>query len=267
MARIRTIKPEFFTSEQIVECSTSARLLFVGMWCFCDDGGIHPASLKRLKMEVFPGDSISDDELALMIQELIDNRLICEFDEAGSRFWCVLGWKSHQKIDRPTYKHPQLTDEQIEKFRLGVDDHSDTPRRAFDEHSTSPRDGMESNGMESNGEDKDKSVTNSNSAEEPKTEEAEQKPSIKRFIPPTVDEVRAYCNERRNSVDASKFVDFYESKGWMVGKSKMKDWRASVRTWERGDAGTGKTNAGRTDSHLADDGGATDRLLAKLFPD
>jgi hypothetical protein len=55
------------------------------------------------------------------------------------------------------------------------------------------------------------------------------------FVPPTVDEVREFCSSRNNRVDAEAFVDFYVSKGWMVGKNKMKDWRAAVRTWERRD--------------------------------
>lgn len=55
----------------------------------------------------------------------------------------------------------------------------------------------------------------------------------KRFDPPTVEEVQAYCSERNNSVDAQTFVDFYASKGWLVGKNPMKDWKAAVRTWER----------------------------------
>jgi hypothetical protein len=54
-----------------------------------------------------------------------------------------------------------------------------------------------------------------------------------KFIPPTVEEVRAYCRERNNTVDAETFVDFYIGKGWMVGKNKMKDWKAAVRTWEK----------------------------------
>ena len=54
-----------------------------------------------------------------------------------------------------------------------------------------------------------------------------------RFVPPTVDEVRAYCQEKHymDRVNPNKFVDFYESKGWMVGKNKMKDWKAAVRNW------------------------------------
>lgn len=58
--------------------------------------------------------------------------------------------------------------------------------------------------------------------------------STKKFIPPTVEEVRAYCQERGNKVDPQTFVDYYKSNGWMVGRNKMKDWKAAVRsTWEK----------------------------------
>ena len=57
----------------------------------------------------------------------------------------------------------------------------------------------------------------------------------KRFSPPTTEEVKAYCLERNNSVDAETFVDYYQSKGWMIGKNHMKDWKAAVRTWENKD--------------------------------
>ena len=53
------------------------------------------------------------------------------------------------------------------------------------------------------------------------------------FRPPTVQEVKDYCEQRGNSIDAEYFVDFYTSKNWMVEKNKMKDWKACVRTWER----------------------------------
>lgn len=53
------------------------------------------------------------------------------------------------------------------------------------------------------------------------------------FIKPTLEEVKEYCLERQNGIDAEQFIDFYESKGWLVGKSKMKDWKACIRTWER----------------------------------
>lgn len=67
--------------------------------------------------------------------------------------------------------------------------------------------------------------------------ERNNKGGAKRFKPPTVDEVRAYCQERGNNVNPESFVAFYDSKGWMVGKNKMKDWHAAVRTWEQRDKG------------------------------
>lgn len=58
-----------------------------------------------------------------------------------------------------------------------------------------------------------------------------------RFTPPEIELVREYCLERKNSVDAQAFIDFYSSKGWMIGKNKMKDWKAAVRTWEKNRTG------------------------------
>lgn len=59
----------------------------------------------------------------------------------------------------------------------------------------------------------------------------------KRFVPPTVEQVSEYCQERNSDVDAQKFVDYYSANGWKVGKNPMKDWKACVRTWERNSYG------------------------------
>jgi len=64
-------------------------------------------------------------------------------------------------------------------------------------------------------------------------EEVKQAKKSKRFKKPTLDELEHYCIERQNRVDIQKFYNFYESNGWKVGKNPMKDWRASVRGWER----------------------------------
>lgn len=77
-------------------------------------------------------------------------------------------------------------------------------------------------------EDKD-----SDKEKEKKSDVPQAKTRATRFTPPTVEEVKAYCAERKNNVDAQRFVDYYTSNGWIVGKNKMKDWRAAVRTWER----------------------------------
>lgn len=62
-----------------------------------------------------------------------------------------------------------------------------------------------------------------------------KKENIKRkiFKKPTIEEINEYCKERNNGIDAEAFYDFYESKDWYVGKNKMKDWKACVRTWEK----------------------------------
>lgn len=55
------------------------------------------------------------------------------------------------------------------------------------------------------------------------------------FKPPTIDQIKEYCIERNNSVNPEKFLSYYESRGWMLGKTKMKDWKAAIRTWEQND--------------------------------
>ena len=69
----------------------------------------------------------------------------------------------------------------------------------------------------------------------------------KRFTPPSLEEVQAYCSERGNGIDAQAFIDFYASKGWMVGKTKMTDWKAAVRTWESRNRKQGKPTYSTTD--------------------
>lgn len=63
----------------------------------------------------------------------------------------------------------------------------------------------------------------------------------KRFTPPTLEQVAEYCKDRKNNIDPEQFIDHYTTNGWMVGKNKMKDWKASVRTWER-NSYSNKTN-------------------------
>ena len=63
----------------------------------------------------------------------------------------------------------------------------------------------------------------------------------KRFKKPSLDQVKKYCIERNNNIDAQAFIDFYDSKGWQIGKETMKSWKACVRTWEGRDKNKPKT--------------------------
>ena len=110
MARIRTIKPEFWVSEQVNSCSHGARLTFIGLWNFCDDAGVHPAKPKTLKAKVFPmDDDVTVSQMTAWVDELKDAHLLVEyqFPEDGEVYWHVTGWDRHQRIERPSLKYPQ----------------------------------------------------------------------------------------------------------------------------------------------------------------
>lgn len=118
-------------------------------------------------------------------------------------------WEKHQNADG--------MDKIREQTRLRVAKHREKQRL------------LESNATcnvtvtECNATDKDK--------EKDKDKDEEEKRG--RFAPPTLSDVQAYIEEKGYHIDAESFINFYESKGWMVGKNKMKDWKASVRTWEK----------------------------------
>lgn len=106
MARIRSIKPEFWTSAQLLECSTNARLTFIGTWTFADDAGRHPWSAKQVKAEIFPADDFTEKQVLAWLGELETQGLIIRYAAGGKEFFYIDGWK-HQRIDKPqTPKYP-----------------------------------------------------------------------------------------------------------------------------------------------------------------
>lgn len=140
MARIRSIKPEFFTSDQLAECSTNARLLFIGMWVFADDKGRHAANMRKLKLEIFPGDSFSDADIAMWFRELWLAGLIQVYkSRTDGVFFVISGWR-HQKIDRPQparFPCPfeceliEYSDSYFDEDNKPFVEHSSNDRRAF----------------------------------------------------------------------------------------------------------------------------------------
>jgi len=92
---------------------------------------------------------------------------------------------------------------------------------------------QETGGFSEGNPQKSSSSSSSSSSSHEERKEETGKPSSTHFQKPTLEEVEKYCLERRNGIDASRFLDYYESKGWIIGKTKMKDWQAAVRTWER----------------------------------
>ena len=118
-----------------MECSTNARLLFIGLWNFCDDAGIHKFSPKQVKAEIFPGDSFSSENILGMIDELIDSGLLILYSEDGTAdyqtFLYVTGWERNQRIDKPQSSvYPLLLGEN-QIIRANSQNHSTNVPRPF----------------------------------------------------------------------------------------------------------------------------------------
>jgi hypothetical protein len=127
MARIRTVKPEFWSSEQVMSCRPMARLLFIGIWNFCDDGGNHPLAPRTIKALVFPGDDITSNEVSELLGELEGAGLTLSYQVDGKTYLHVRGWR-HQKIEKKNFKYPPVPTE--------FDDQSESGRRQFAEESS-----------------------------------------------------------------------------------------------------------------------------------
>ena len=238
MARIRTVKPEFWTSEQVVECSPIARLMFIGMWNFCDDHGNHPASYKTLKMEVFPGDDISTSEIEIYVNELLKNELIVKYDGGNGReYWHVTGWH-HQKIDKVSAKHPPFDPLKISKF----DNHSTTIRQPLDNPSTPEGKGREGN---SKGKEDNPFVSpfpqKQDEVVDAVSPKAQQKKVNGTRLPDDFempdDWINWALNERKELTmeivvfERDKFIDYWHSSAG--AKARKIDWLATWRNWIR----------------------------------
>ena len=105
MARIRTIKPEFWTDETVTECSLTTRLLFIGIWNFADDNGNIERSSKQMKMKIFPADDVNTEKC---VKELLAIGLLREYEKDGNKYLNIKGFLKHQVINKPSkIGHPK----------------------------------------------------------------------------------------------------------------------------------------------------------------
>jgi hypothetical protein len=201
MARIRTIKPEFPHSESMGRISRDARLCFIMLWTIADDSGRLRGNSRMLASLLYPYDSDAGKLIDKWLSELEEEKCIDRYIVDRQSYIQIHNWLCHQKIDKPSQS-------KIPAFANPL------------EYSANP---LESSSEEWNGMDLRNGMDHSDSGESPKKQS---------FKKPTIEEVDAYCRERGNQVNAQKWIDHYESKGWKIGKNPMKDWKAAVRTWE-----------------------------------
>lgn len=226
MAERRMFAKSIIDSDLFLDMPQSAQCLYFHLSMRADDEGFVNAPKKIQRMI-----GASEDDCRLLVAK----KFLIPFDTGVV---VIRHWRIHNYIQKDRFKPTMY---QPEKSSLSLDDTGayqsmDTDCiQGVSEPDTQVRLGKGSLGKSSGGK-----------GSGGEGEKGRKRPPT-RFVPPTVEEVRAYCQERKNSVDPERFVDYYKSNGWKVGKNPMKDWKAAVRTWERGDKQKGgNSNAGGT---------------------
>ncbi|TQS30018.1 hypothetical protein [Microbispora sp. KK1-11] len=145
MARIRSIKPDFFTSEKIASLPLSARLLFVGLWTHVDDNGVTVDNERLINAAIWP---LEDDPLEALqrtredLRRLSTARLIVRYEAAGKALLFIAGWDEHQKVSHPAKpRYPRPTPEQMSTQIVPVNSADATlPEPVTDSSGDSPED-------------------------------------------------------------------------------------------------------------------------------
>lgn len=212
MAERRMFAKTIIASDAFLDMPLSARCLYFALGMYADDEGFvnSPKSLARLI-----GASADDMNILLV------RRFLIAFP---SGVCLIKHWRINNYLRSDRFQPTKYTEE---RNQIMIEENG-----AYALISERYTNGIPNDGIPSIGEIREEKV----SIGKERIEELAP-PSVaashSRFIKPTVEEIAAYCSERKNNVDPQAFFDFYESKGWRVGNQPMKDWKASVRTWER----------------------------------
>lgn len=197
MGERRMFAKTIVLSDAFLDMPMSARCLYFTLGMMADDDGFvnSPRSIMRQC-------GSSDDDMKLLIAK----RFVIIFE---SGVIVIKHWRLHNYIQKDRYKPTQYVEEKSKLIE-------------------------KENGVYSLD---TKCIQNVSKVDTQVklSKDKLSKDNNKKFQKPTLSEVKAYCDERQNSVDPAQFYDYYESNGWMVGKSHMKDWKACVRRWERTD--------------------------------
>ena len=208
MAERRMFAKTIIDSDAFIDMPITARLLYYDLGMRADDDGFVNSPKKIMRMV-----GASQDDLAI----LISKKFIIPFETGVV---VIKHWRIHNYIRNDRYKPTKYEEEMSQlaikengAYTLGIPDGNQMDTTGIP--MVSSLDTQDRLGKDRLGKDSLDSKR-------------------KRFTPPSLEEVKAYCAERKNNVDAERFINYYESNGWKVGKNPMKDWKAAIRTWERG---------------------------------
>ena len=213
----RIIKESICTSDSVDQLTWFEECLFYRLIVNCDDFGRYDGRPAIIKNRLFPlkEEELTVDEVTEAISHLEEADLVLIYYVGGKPYLQLRTWGNHQNIRAKKSKYPSPDEVNCEQLNT-------SENICKQMYANVPV--IQSNPIQSN---PIQSESNTNTKESV---------NRKRFTPPSLEEVKAYCQERNNGVDPQAFVDFYTSKGWKIGKDTMKDWQAAVRTWERREA-------------------------------
>lgn len=223
MARARNIKPALFTNDTLAEIEPLGRLLFIGLWTIANYKGDLIWRPKRVKAQILPYDECSIEELAINLDK---SGFVRFYSDGNQKYLRIVNFGKHQNPHKNEREKGSEIPEYTEELRQLVD---------FKELAINlDKSGLNRNGSTTNPADSLNLIPETLNQNPEGTAAKPPKQTRKRFVEPTLEEVRNYFIERgetKSSLEPQKFHDFYSSKGWVVGKQKMKDWKAAVRGW------------------------------------
>ena len=203
MAERRMFAKTIIDSDAFLEMPQSTQLLYFHLSMRADDDGFinNPKSIMR-------NVGCKEDDIRI----LSGKKFIIPFE---SGVVVIKHWRIHNYIQKDRYHETKY---KVEKASLSTDENGSYTKCVQDVSKMDTQVRLEL-GKDRIGED---------------NKETPDKPAKRAtFHKPTLDQVREYCKERENKIDPERWIDHYEANGWMVGKTKMKDWKATVRNWER----------------------------------
>ena len=214
----RILKESICTSDSIDSLSWFDEVLFYRLIVNCDDYGRFDGRVPVIKNRLFPlKENITAQSVKKSIDTLATVGLVELYTIEGKPFLQLPTWENHQTVRAKKSKYPPFDSDLI----------------SFENNCNQMKSNVtviQSNPIQSNPNTESESNP---SVCTPAHARGDTQTTLKRFVKPTIDQIREYCQDRNNSVDPEKFFYFYESKGWLVGKQPMKDWKACIRTWEK----------------------------------
>lgn len=209
----RILKESICTSDSVEKLSWFEEVLFYRLIVNCDDHGRFDGRPAIIKNRLFPlKENLTLKSVSAAINTLASAGLVALYEFEGKPYLYLPTWNEHQNVRAKRSKYPEPSVSSFDSKCMQM--YADVPDIRIQSESVS----------ESEYESK-----------------ADKPPARTRFVPPSCDEVREYCLEQGYTcVKPERFVDYYTANGWMVGKNKMKDWKAAVRGWESREKSTQK---------------------------